>query len=138
MQNHARNAFTLIEMLLVLAILGVLLTMTVPNLLGRQEVANIDVTRGSIAGVQQAIRMYQLDHRGQVPSSRDGLRGLVQKTNSSDRHWRGPYIEQLPEDAWGTELNYVTPGKKNSLYDIVSAGPDRVLGTEDDLGNWEE
>lgn len=133
-----RQAFTLIEMLLVLAILGVLLTMAVPNLLGRQEVANVDITRGSIAGVKQALRMYQLDHHGQVPDAREGLQGLVEKVDSDDRRWRGPYLEEFPEDAWGQPLKYVVPGKHNKLYDLVSAGPDQVQGTDDDIGNWNE
>ncbi|HBE71592.1 MAG TPA: hypothetical protein DDW52_25900, partial [Planctomycetaceae bacterium] len=81
-----RLAFTLVEMLLVLAIMGILLSMTVPNLLGRQQSANEDVTRGTIAGVVQAIQMYQLDHQGTLPASREGLEGLVTQANRSDRH----------------------------------------------------
>lgn len=136
--SSRRTAFTLIEMLLVLAILGVLMAMTVPNLLGRQTAANIDVTRGSIAGIEQAIQMYQLDHQGTFPGSREGLDALVSKVNPRDKRWRGPYLQKLPVDAWGTPFAYAAPGKRNSAgFDIVSAGPDRQLGTEDDFGNWE-
>ena len=71
-QASLSAAFTLIELLLVLAILGTLMAMTVPNLMGRQETANVDVTQGSIAGVEQALQMYQLDHKGKLPVGREG------------------------------------------------------------------
>ncbi len=129
-------AFTLIELLLVLAILGTLMAMTVPNLMGRQETANVDVTQGSIAGVEQALQMYQLDHKGKLPAGRDGLKMLVQP-HSRDPRWRGPYLDQLPVDAWGQEFVLIIPGKRNpQKYDIVSAGPDQIMGTDDDMGNW--
>ena len=137
--HRNRPAFTLIELLLVLAILGVLMAMTVPNLIGRQTAANIDVTRGSIAGIEQALQMYQLDHQGSLPDSKQGLEVLVSKTDKRDRSWRGPYLQKLPVDAWGTPFSYRVPGKRNGNgYDIISAGPDRQVGTADDFGNWEE
>lgn len=134
--SSPRQAFTLIELLLVLAILGTLMAMTVPNLMGRQETANIDVTQGSIAGVEQALQMYQLDHQGKLPTGRDGLRQLVEQP-SRDPRWRGPYLEEVPRDAWGQEFTLVIPGKRNpKKFDIVSPGPDQIPGTDDDVGNW--
>ena len=133
-----RSAFTLIELLLVLSIMGVLMAMVVPNLLGRQEHANIDITRGSIAGIEQALQMYQLDHQGAYPSSREGLQSLVQRPGKNDKRWRGPYLQKLPFDAWGNPFIYISPGKRNTGgYDIVSMGADRRQGTDDDIGNWE-
>lgn len=135
-KNH-HGGFTLIELLLVLAILGVLMAMTVPNLMGRQQSANIDITQGSIAGIDQAIQMYQLDHQGLTPNMQEGLQALVEKVNSRDKRWRGPYLKNLPVDAWGNEFRYLMPGKKNTTtYDIISSGPDRQFGTSDDIGNW--
>ncbi len=137
-QPKRKAAFTLIEMLLVLAIMGVLLSMTIPNLLGRQQTANIDITQGSIAGISQGIQMYQLDHQGALPTSREGLAALVTNPNTKDRRWRGPYLPELPLDAWGTAIEYKAPGRHNpQSYDLSSAGPDRIHGTDDDFGNWE-
>ncbi len=133
-----RFAFTLIELLLVLAILGVLMAMAIPNLLGRQQHANSDVTRGSIVGIEQALQMYQLDHQGSVPTTREGLETLVKQVNQHDNRWRGPYLKKLPTDAWGSAFEYLAPGKHNTDgYDVISAGPDRQHGTTDDIGNWE-
>lgn len=131
------RGFTLIELLLVLSILGVLMAMVIPNLTGRQQHANTDVTRGSITGIEQALKMYQLDHQGLVPSTREGLDSLVKRPHKNSARWRGPYLDELPSDPWGNEFIYTAPGKHNaSGYDITSMGPDRRQGTDDDIGNW--
>lgn len=125
------------EVLLVLAILLVLMGMVVPKLLTRQKTANIDATRVSMEGLSQAIRLYALDHDGNPPSTADGLRVLIEPTRK-DPKWRGPYLEKTPMDAWGTPMQYRYPGTRNpNGFDLLSAGADRVMGTPDDLGNWE-
>lgn len=135
----SRTGFTLIELLLVLAILGVIMSMVIPNLLGRQKYANIDATKGSLKGAEQAIRMYALDHLGDFPSNAEGFRVLIEIPRESDTQWRGPYLNSIPKDAWGTPFVYQFPGKRNQTeFDIVSAGPDKVLGSADDIGNWLE
>ena len=132
-----RNGFTLMEVLLVLAIMGVIMSMVVPKLLGRQRHANEDATRLSINGVEQALKMYALDHGGQYPRPADGFQVLVEAPTRRDPRWRGPYLEQKPLDAWGSDLSYVFPGKRNPRsFDIVSPGADRQPATPDDLGNW--
>ncbi len=136
--THApRVAFTLIELLLVLAILGVIMSMVVPNLLGRQKYANIDATRGSVKGAEQAIRMYALDHLGEYPSMSEGFRVLIQPPRGKDSRWRGPYLTGTPQDAWGNDLVYQIPSKHGQgEFDVFSAGPDKSPGTEDDIGTW--
>jgi general secretion pathway protein G len=131
-----RRGFTLMEVLLVLAILGVIMSMVVPKLVGRQHYANIDATRISIRGVEQAVKLYSLDHAGRYPGSEQGLKVLMTK-DGKDSRWRGPYLEREALDAWGSPLQYAFPGQKNAGgVDIVSAGPDRQFNTADDIGNW--
>ncbi len=138
-QIKLRTGFTLIELLLVLAILGVIMSMVIPNLLGRQKYANIDATKGSLKGAEQAMRMYALDHFGEYPTNGQGFRALIESPGDNDSKWRGPYLNKIPKDAWGTALIYVYPGKHNSNeFDIVSAGPDKVVGSTDDIGNWSD
>jgi general secretion pathway protein G len=135
--KNDRSAFTLMELLLVLAILGVIMAMVVPELLGRQKYANIDATQISLRGAEQALKMYAVDHLGNMPSTAEGFSVLVQAKGNQDKRWRGPYLERMPADAWGTELKYEFPGRKNPTgFDISSAGPDKVFGTGDDIGNW--
>ena len=132
--THRRTAFTLMEVLLVLAIMGVIMTLVMPKLMSRQVHANIDATRISIAGVQQALKLYSLDHLGNLPSTAEGMNCLVLDPGKKDPHWRGPYLEQTPRDAWGTELQYQFPGRNDaSSADVLSAGPDLQFGTDDDV-----
>lgn len=134
--DRIRAAFTLMEVLLVLAIMGVIMSLVVPKLLGRQQHANVDATRLSIRGVEQALKMYALDHGGRFPSTAEGLAVLISKPDQRDPKWRGPYLEEPPRDAWGTPLKYSYPGQHHQdSFDISSAGPDGVSGNDDDIIN---
>ncbi|WP_437231116.1 type II secretion system major pseudopilin GspG [Planctomicrobium sp. SH661] len=138
-QQHLRpfrTGFTLMEVLLVLAIMGIIMSMTVPQLLGRQQHANVDATQISIRGVEQALKLYSLDHSGRFPTTEQGLKVLYE-TDPRDRQWRGPYLEVEPLDAWGKPFQYSFPGTRNPRgADISSAGPDMTPQTNDDIGNW--
>lgn len=137
-RRHHRSGFTLMEVLLVLAILGVLMAMVVPGLLGQQKQANIDATKVSIHNLEQALKLYALNHDGEFPSSGDGLQALI-NAPAGDNKWRGPYLDKgkLPDDAWGNPLQYSYPGQHNANSpDISSWGPDKTAGTDDDITNW--
>jgi general secretion pathway protein G len=136
--SRSRRGFTLVEVLLVLAILGVIMSLVVPRVMGRQEHALADATKLSIKGIEQALRMYALDHGGRYPSGSEGLDVLTTPPKRDDSRWRGPYLEHPAKDAWGSEFVYVSPGRRNPRgFDIVSAGPDLQPDTDDDVGNWE-
>ena len=132
-----RNAFTLMEVLLVLGILGVIMAMVVPRLLGRQKEAYSDVAKASLSGLSDALKLYALDHGGDFPTSAQGLQALLKPPAGRDPSWKGPYLEKEPVDPWGTPLAYRAPGTKNvDSFDISSAGPDHIHGNQDDIGNW--
>ena len=137
--KNRRRGFTLMEVLLVLAIMGVIMAMVVPKVLGRQQHANADATRVSIGGLTQALKLYSLDHSGDFPLTNEGIDVLLKSPGAKDTRWRGPYLEQEPLDAWGNTFEYHFPGKKNpESFDLISPGPDRTIGTEDDIENWDE
>lgn len=134
-----RSGFTLMEVLLVLAILGVIMAMVVPQLLGRQQKANIDAAKLSIKGLEQALDLYALDHDGEFPMTNIGLQALL-APGGNDPQWKGPYLKDsttLPLDPWGNPLQYEYPGKyQQGKADIWSWGPDKQSGSEDDITNW--
>jgi general secretion pathway protein G len=133
-RRHA--AFTLVEMLLVLVILGVLAAIVYPKVAGRGEQARITATKSQIAAFKTALNLFEVDN-GYYPKGRNGLLDLVQKPRDAV-NWKGPYIESLPKDPWQNEFIYEFPGKHNvNAYDIMSLGPDGRAGTDDDIGNWE-
>ena len=126
--RDSRAGFTLVEILLVVAILGILAGVAVIGIGGKTKKANIQATRTSISVVQTAVGMYEVDN-GAYPAS---LQNLL--TKGGENNWNGPYIQngRMPKDAWNNDFQY-TP--KEGGVEIRSAGPDQQMGTEDDITN---
>lgn len=143
MQRQRRNrGFTLVEIMIVLAILVLLLAMVGPRLLKTQEKADQKITLTQIKTVQQALDMYKVDNRA-YPSTEEGLQALLAKPADEARSsaWDGPYLseDKLPVDPWGNDYRYEYPptkGVNRDIPNIWSAGPDGKDSTEDDIVNW--
>ena len=135
-----KNAFTLIEIMLVVIIIGILAAMVIPNMAGRSEQARASAARADIdANLGTALDLYELDN-GQYPTTEQGLKALLEKPSSSPApaNWHGPYLKKrkAPLDPWGREYKYVAPGAHNTdEFDLFSYGPDGVEG-KDDITNW--
>jgi general secretion pathway protein G len=138
--RRRNRGFTLMEVLLVLAILVVIIGLVLPNLIGQQKEANIAATKVAINSVEQALKIYALHHDGEYPPSGVGLEALI-APSGNDPKWKGPYIESqtLPADAWGNPLLYQYPSQQQASGkpDIWSVGPDKTPNTEDDVTNWQ-
>lgn len=137
-KTSRKSGMTLIEVLLVVAILLVITGMVVPRLVNRQKQANIDATKLSIKGLEQSLKLYALDHGGEYPSSAEGLQALTRLAEGSDKsRWNGPYLEEKPLDAWGRPFHYFAPGQRSSKsFDLSSTGPDGIPDNDDDITNW--
>ncbi len=131
--RFGKKAFTLIELLLVVVILGALAAMIVPRLVGRTEKAKISIAKSDISSnIPLALDLYELDN-GKYPSN---LQALLSNPGGS-RSWNGPYIKKEPIDPWGNEYKYKYPPSHGGDYDLYSLGPDGVEGT-DDVTNWKK
>lgn len=126
--RNSRAGFTLVEILLVVAILGILAGVAVVSLKGRTKTASIQATRTSIQAIGTAIDTYEVDN-GIYPQS---LQNLLTKGNESN--WNGPYMKdgRMPKDAWGNDFSYSLQG---DTYKLSSAGPDGQSGSADDITN---
>ena len=136
-RSLSRGGFTLMELLIVLAIIGVIAAIAVPSFLGQQKKANVKATQASIHGLESALDYFATDHDGDYPTSLD----LLITNPGNDPKWSGPYLKggRLPLDAWGNELMYMFPAQNNvDKPDIYSAGPDRQPNTADDVTNWQQ
>ena len=141
MKSSRNAAFTLLEILVVLAIIGLLAGLAVSNsdkIFGHSQeaVARIFV-RDSL---KTSLVRYRID-LGDYPSTAEGMQALLSAPANKGDRWRGPYIDspgnKLPVDPWGEPYQYRYPGTKNKGgYDLFSKGPDKVEGSDDDIGNW--
>ncbi|MBN1424701.1 type II secretion system major pseudopilin GspG [Candidatus Fermentibacteria bacterium] len=140
--RRSRSGFTLLELMLVLAILAALAYMAVPRFAGRARRAKVATAGTDIRlNLPAALDMYELDS-GIYPTTQQGLAALIEKpvTEPAPAGWDGPYLRRpvLPRDPWGNPYVYRHPPTRPGLdYEILSAGPDGIEGTADDITNWE-
>jgi len=133
--------FTLIEIMVVIAIIGILATMIVPKIMGRPDEARATAAKQDVGTIVQALKLYRLDI-GRYPTTDQGLKALVEKPTSEPvpQNWKtGGYLESLPKDPWGNTYQYSNPGT-NSEIDVYSFGADGKLGgtgLDADIGNWQ-
>ena len=142
-KNWSRAAFTLLEVLMVVAIIGLLAAFVVPNVLRTRDRAEIDLTQALVdSGFSGALKLYRA-HMGRYPQEDDdGLMALVEEPDDEEEaaKWAGPYVDAKDlKDSWGNDFIYECPGEVNEdSYDLSSAGPDGDEGTDDDITNWEK
>ena len=119
------KGFTLIEILVVMAIIGMLAVMVAPNLFRQRTGAMRDAAISNISTLETALDTYRLDV-GDYPDSLDGL-----MVNDSGRAaWNGPYLRrEVPKDPWGNDYVYQLNGSEFTLY---SYGADGQRGGEGD------
>ncbi|HXN16528.1 MAG TPA: type II secretion system major pseudopilin GspG [Usitatibacter sp.] len=135
------SGFTLIEVLVVVAILAILAAIVVPRIMDRPDEARRIAAKTDIGAIVQALKLYRLDN-GFYPSTDQGLLALVQRptTQPAPTNWKqGGYLERLPKDPWGSDYQYLSPGVRGEI-DVFSLGADRARGGEGnnaDIGNWD-
>jgi general secretion pathway protein G len=124
--------FTLIEIMVVVVIIGVLIGLVAPNILGRVDEARITAARADLATLAQALDMYRIDN-GNYPTTDQGLEALVEKPSGSPepRNWNPDgYLKKarLPRDPWGSPYRYI--GLTARTYEMYSLGADGREGGE--------
>ena len=135
------RGFTLIEVLVVVAILGILAAIVVPRIMDRPDEAKRVAAKADVAAIVQALKLYRLDN-GNYPTTDQGLIALVQKPTTAPipPNWKqGGYLDKLPRDPWGSDYQYLSPGVRGEI-DVFSLGADRARGGEGnaaDIGNWD-
>lgn len=126
-----QSGFTLIEIMVVLAILAGLVAMVAPNIIGEAGAARVKTAKAEMANISQALDIYKLDNFT-YPSTSQGLEALVSKPSGSPEpknYKAGGYMKKLPIDPWGNPYLYFS---KSGKYEIVSFGADGEEGGEGD------
>ncbi len=121
-----KKAFSLLELLVVILILGLLAAFVVPNLIGAGEKAKRDLVCSQMGSISQALKMFKLDN-GMYPATEEGLNALLRNPDADKypNYSTNPYLEKLPKDSWKTPFVYV---KEGNGFDLISLGADRQEG----------
>ncbi len=141
-RSRARAGFTLIEILVVIAVIAILASLVAPNVFQHVGTAKSTTARSQVEMLATALDAYRLDN-GRYPSTTQGLTALVTApTDDSGAGWRGPYLRRaVPLDPWGKPYVYRFPGEANPAgYDLLSYGADGQAGGEGenaDILGWQ-
>lgn len=130
-RRKTEGGYTLVELLVVITIIGLIVALVGPRVLGYLGDSKVKTAKIQIQGFSSALDLFYLD-AGRYPSSSEGLNALVQRPGNVST-WNGPYLKggTVPVDPWGKAYAYRAPGQ-HGPFDIVSLGSD---GQEGGTGN---
>ncbi len=133
------GAFTLIEIMVVVVVIGILAATIIPQFIGTTHDAKVSTARSNIAELETALERFYI-HLDRRPTIEEGLKVLVEPPSGEEKKWRGPYVKMLRPDPWGNPYQYRNPGIHHpSSFDLWSRGADGADGGEGegaDIGNW--
>ena len=133
--RQSRRGFSFLEIMMVVAIIGIMLAFVGPRLVGRTQKAKITAARQQIEAFKTALSSYEMQV-GTFPSSEQGLESLVRRPSDvSELDWE-KFMDEIPDDPWHNKYIYKFPGDHNTDYDLYSMGPNGKEGDEDDITNF--
>ena len=142
LSRSGHKGFTLIELMVVIAILALLGGMVMPRVIGRLRQAKPQKAAIDLKQIGLALDMYAADN-GEYPTTEQGLQSLVRQPTSPPEpmNWSGPYVDPTNFlDPWGTPYNYDSPSTHEGYdYDLYSYGSDGQEGGTDeeaDITSW--
>jgi general secretion pathway protein G len=121
---------TLIEMIIVLAIIALVAALIVPSVIGRPDQARVTVAQADLKAIEAALKMYRLDN-GQYPTTDQGLAALATKPTTAPvpaNYAADAYLAHPPADPWGRPYLYKSPGADGAGFDLSSLGRDGKPG----------
>ena len=128
--RKAQRGMTLLEIMIVIAILGLIASVVVVAVMGQLDRAKINTCRIKINEIQKALDLYRVDNTD-YPDQGQGLRALISPPGGGP-----PYLKEkdVPKDPWGQDLLYRNPSRSGgSGVEVISKGPDKQEGTDDDV-----
>jgi general secretion pathway protein G len=135
---RAQQGYSLLELLVALAILGLIMAIAAPRIIGYFEASKAKAAKIQIANISAALELYQLSNGG-LPTEQQGLKALIEKPEGA-ANWDGPYLNHAKGiiDPWNQGYIYKVPGQ-HGPFDVMSLGADGKeggTGDDQDIGSW--
>jgi general secretion pathway protein G len=129
--KNIKKAFTLMELMVVIVILGLLAAFVLPNLTGKSEEAKQKLTCVQMKSIAQAIKLFKIDN-SRYPTTQEGLEVLINGSQDLQGFPKGGYFEdkKLPKDPWQNDYIYTS---SEDGFDIISLGANKAEGGGDDI-----
>jgi general secretion pathway protein G len=139
-QPRSGKAFTLVEIMVVVIVIGIIAALIIPQFVGTTTDAKISAAKANVSELESAIERFNV-HMDRYPSNEEGLNALLNAPPGEEQKWRGPYVKVVRNDPWGHPFQYRAPGTHHpSSFDLWSRGADGADGGEGpnaDIGNWQ-
>jgi general secretion pathway protein G len=135
--SNRRKGFTLVELLVVMAIIAMLAALVAPKIFPKLGKGKQSAAKAQIELLGQALDQFKLD-TGRYPTTQEGLNALM--TNPGADNWEGPYLKKaVPNDSWGKPYNYQSPGTHGDydLFTYARDGSPGGDGEDKDITSWE-
>jgi general secretion pathway protein G len=138
LKGRGEGGFTLLELLVVLAIMGMLAAIIAPQVIKYLGTSKTQTAKVQVQNVMSALELFRLDV-GRYPTQQEGLEALVTPTPTAP-NWNGPYLKKdsALKDPWGNPYFYQNPGQHGEV-DVYSLGQDKApggTGEAQDVGSW--
>jgi general secretion pathway protein G len=132
-----RRGFSFLEIMMVVMIIGILVAVVGPKMLGRVGTAQERTARLQLKNIRTALNDYEMTI-GVLPTTDQGLDALVHRPSDVAENLWEQKMDELPQDAWNEPFIYRCPGEGEREYDLISKGKDRKEGTEDDISAFKD
>lgn len=135
LRRRSEAGFTLIELLVVLVILGLLVGLVGPQVIGYLSSAKSDTAKVQVEQLNSALELFLLDV-GRYPSEAEGLDALVERPQGIER-WNGPYLRKgdVPLDPWGNPYRYTIDDGSVRIYSFGADNAEGGDGENRDVGS---
>jgi general secretion pathway protein G len=130
-KKNKSAAFTIVEVMAVVIIIGLLAAIVVKNFVGQTDRARVTTTKASLRVLDEAVLQFKMD-TGRYPTEDEGLNVLIEAPSDVENYPEGGYLRttELPADAWGNEFLYIQFPESGKPYEILSYGADGEEGGE--------
>ncbi|HNY25982.1 MAG TPA: type II secretion system major pseudopilin GspG [Candidatus Sumerlaeota bacterium] len=136
-RQQGQFGFSFLEIMMVVMIIGILVAVVGPKILGKTDKARVQATKLQLKNIQTSLNDFEMTV-GSLPTTDQGLDALVHRPSDIPEDQWERKMDEMPKDAWNESFVYRCPGEGEREYDLFSKGKDKKEGTEDDISAFKD